>query len=72
MYIIIEMQTTNGATSVVTPIKTKTDLNEALSEYYATLSSAAISSVEVHTVMLITERGEVVRTEKFEHAEVAE
>ena len=68
MYIIIEMQTTNGVTAVVTPIKTDTDINRALNKYYSTLAAAAVSKVEVHTVMLITGNGEVVRVERFEHA----
>lgn len=68
MFIVIEMQTNNGETTVVTPIKTKTDQNEALSEYYSTLASAAISNIETHTVMLITETGAVVRCETFAHA----
>lgn len=67
MFIVIEMQTNNGATAVVTPIKTEADYNKALSKYYTTLASAAISSVETHTVMLITETGVVSRCETFEH-----
>lgn len=67
MYIIIEMQTTNGATSVVTPIKTEADYNKALNKYYTTLASAAISKVDTHTVMLINEVGAVVRCETFNH-----
>lgn len=69
MFIIIEMQTTNGSTAVVTPIKTEEDQNKALNKYYTTLASAAISKVDTHTVMLITESGAVVRCEKFDHTE---
>ena len=61
MYIILEMQTTNGSTAVVTPIKTEADYNKALNKYYTTLASAAISKVNTHTVMLINEVGAVVR-----------
>lgn len=67
MYIIIEMQTNNGSTTVVTPIKSEAEENKALNKYYETLAAAAISSVEIHTVMLITEAGQVARCETFEH-----
>lgn len=73
MFIVIEMQTNNGATTVVTPIKTFTDINEAYEEYYRILMYAAVSKLEVHTAMILTETGDVVRVEHFAHGtEVAE
>ena len=69
MYIIQEMQTTNNQTALV-PTRTFTDKNEAESAYHLALSSAAISQVEVHTVMLYDEHGNVVRREYYEHLPV--
>ena len=72
MYIVIELQTNNGATTVVTPIKTFTDINEAYEEYYRTLMYAAVSNVEVHTAIILTETGRVVASEHFAHETKAE
>ena len=67
MFIIIEMQTSGESTAVVTPIKTEAEYNKALNKYYNTLAAAAVSTVDVHTVMLIDEKGETVRVESFDH-----
>lgn len=72
MFIVIEMQTNNGATTVVTPIKTFTDINEAYEEYYRILMYAAVSKLEVHTAMILTETGKVVASEHFAHETKAE
>ena len=54
-YIVIELQTTGTNTA---NIVTTYDVREqADSAYYAVLSAAAISSVPVHSVILITEEG---------------
>ena len=71
MFIIIEMQTSKGQTTIC-PIITKTDLNEAYQAYYQILSAAAVSNVEQHTALILTETGNVVRCESFDHREVEE
>ena len=54
-YIIIETQTTNGVTAVLTEIKS--DFFKAEAEYHRRLSAAAESNVPIHSVTMITERG---------------
>ena len=71
MYIVIEMQTNNGTTAIVPPV-TFDDINKAYQKYYQILSAAAVSSVPTHTAIILTERGDVVRVEHFEHNEVEE
>ena len=66
MYIVQELQT-NGETTSVLNLKETTDENEALSTMYMALASAAISTVEVHTVMIVNERGHLSRSETFDH-----
>ena len=66
MYILQEMQTTGNTTALV-PARTYTDKNEAESAFYLALASAAISEVEVHTVMLYDEHGNILRREYYEH-----
>ena len=66
MYILQEIQTTNNTTALV-PARTYTDKNEAESAFHLALSSAAISEIEVHTVMLYDEHGNTLRREFYEH-----
>lgn len=68
MYIIQEIQTDNGQTTLVNPV-TKTDKNEAESVFHTALASAAISSVDVHTVIMYDEHGNVLKREFYEHLE---
>lgn len=67
-YIIIEQQTTNGVTAVVTPV-VKTNYNEAEQEYHYKLSFAAVSTVPLHSVTMLTERGSLVKYEAYTHEE---
>ena len=71
MYIVQEIQTSNGQTSLL-PALTYSDKNEAESTYHMKLGSAAVSSVMVHTVMLYDEHGNLLRREFYEHISEAE
>ena len=66
MYIIQEIQTTGGSTLLL-PAVTKADKNEAESVFHQTLSYAAVSAVDVHTVMMYDEHGNVIKREFYEH-----
>ena len=66
MYILQEIQTTDGVTSLLPP-STYTDKLEAESAYHARLASAAISEVDIHAVMLHTEYGNVLLREYYSH-----
>ena len=67
MYIVQELQTTGGQTALL-PAVTFTDRNEAESAFHLKLGSAAVSSVDVHTVLMYDEHGNVIRREYYEHA----
>ena len=69
MYIVLEMQTTGDTTAILPPVGF-TDLNVAYQKYYQVLSAAAVSKVPIHTAMIISPKGEVIRTDYFEHEEV--
>lgn len=71
-YTIIEQQTTNGVTAVVTPIERRADFNEAVSVWHGKCAVAAISAVEHHAVTLLNERGQVVKYECYDHEQNAE
>ena len=57
MYTVIELQTTGGVTAVVPPV-VKTTIEEARQEYHLKASAAAVSAVEIHTVMLVNAEGQ--------------
>ncbi len=69
MYILIEMQKLNDTTVAIPPIVTKTDWHEAEGEFHRLCSIAAVSSVPIHTVMLVDEYGMTLRSEHYEHEE---
>lgn len=65
MLAVIEIQK-NGATA--TPITTlHTDKDDAYSKYHAVLAAAAVSTVEEHSAILISEEGNYMFHEKFIH-----
>lgn len=65
MYIVIELQTTQGQTAnIVTQKETK---DEAMSAYHMILASAAVSSVEYHTAVVMDEHGRYLARECYEH-----
>lgn len=65
MYIVIEMQATNGTTSTITT--TYADLNTAYNKFYTILAAAAVSQVDIHSAMIITPQADLVVTKFFDH-----
>ena len=65
MFIIIELQTTNGQTDNI--VQTREKQNEALSVYHSILASASISEVEYHTALVIDEQGRYIARECYTH-----
>ena len=66
MIIIQEIQT-NGTTTTLAPAVTFSDKNQAESRYHSILASAAISEVQVHTVIMYDEHGNVIKRDYYEH-----
>ena len=65
MFVVIEIQK-NG--DVATPITTLfTNKEAAYSQYHTILAAAAISSVQEHSAILVSEEGNYVLHEKFIH-----
>ena len=67
MYIILEIQTSNGTSAVVTPIQTAEAKYDAMSIYHNILAFAATSSVNCHTAVVLDEQGRVVARESYFH-----
>lgn len=66
MYIVQEIQTTGGQIALLTAV-TKTDRFEAESEFLIKAGYAAISNVEIHTIIWFDEHGNVLNKKYYEH-----
>lgn len=66
-YIVIEIQTNAGTSAIVPPVLF-TDRNAAEAQFHTMLAAAAISAVEIHSVVMLTEDGRIVRTECYRHS----
>lgn len=67
-YIVKEFQTSNGVTAEVPITLTDpTNQQEAESQFHLILASAAVSNVEVHSAVILTEDGRNVRNECYRH-----
>ena len=65
MYIVIEMQTNDGVTSTIT--NAYDDESLAFQKYHQILSFAAVSTIDVHTAVMMNEYGIMIRNEDFTH-----
>ena len=66
MYIVMEIQKGNTASTIVDTYET---LNEAENKYHTILAYAAISNVPSHSAVLLTDEGDYVKHECFVHGE---
>lgn len=60
------MQTTGGQTALL-PAVTKTEPMEAESEFLIKAGYAAVSNVEIHTVIMYDEHGNLIDRKFYEH-----
>ena len=58
-YVIIEMQTTNGSTAIVTPASYDNNIS-AEAAFLTKCAAARVSGLDVHSVTLLDEEGKVV------------
>lgn len=71
MYRVIELQTTGTATAMVDH-GDYAERNEAESKLHSVAQYAAISSVPIHTVVVITPEGERIKKEVYKHEQAGE
>lgn len=65
MITVVELQTTNGVTAVLTEVFQ--DRNLAEQKYHQTLAYASVSSVDVHAVGMLDEFCQVIKNEVYFH-----
>lgn len=70
-YLVIEIQKFQGG-SMSTPSYAFDSLNSAEAKYHAILSAAAVSSLPVHSAILMNETGYVIRSQSYTHEDVSE
>jgi len=68
MYIVMEIQTNNDGTVGSLVYKYESRL-EAESKYHTVLAAAAISALPMHAAVLLTNRGQMITSEYYEHEE---
>ena len=69
MYAVIELQTDeSGSMAVVTPIETRETVEAAESLAHQKLAAAAVSSVPIHTVVVLNEYGTKIMEKCYRHA----
>lgn len=69
MFIVLEMQTNDGVTTVVEPIFTTADRKTAEQKYHTILSYAAVSGLDLHTAVLLLDNGRTVKTQCYSNKE---
>ena len=68
-YIVIEIQKSADGTVAIPPINTYDSFFEALSRYHTILAAAAVSSVPVHTCVVLNEVGQEIRMDSYNKAD---
>lgn len=66
-YIVIELQKYADGSVSAPPINTYDSFNEAVSRWHTILATASISNVPVHSAIILTETGQTVRMDSFNH-----
>lgn len=65
MYIVVELQTTNGTTSILSEVFEDRSLAEQ--KYHQILMYAAVSTVDTHSVGILDQFCQVIKYEVYSH-----
>lgn len=67
IYIVLEIQS-NGETASVIPWSYKDDYEGAMAKFHTILAAAAVSTVPIHSAVIIDDQGNVIKAaETFRH-----
>ena len=64
MFIVMEIQKGNTTSTLVNTYETR---NEAENKYHTVLAYAAVSALPKHSAVMLTEEGDYIKHECFEH-----
>lgn len=65
MFTVIELQTTNGVTAVLTEVFQNRE--QAEQKFHTTLAYAAVSSIDIHAVSILSPDGSVLKNDVYYH-----
>jgi len=65
MFVVIELQEYNDSLQNI--VTAHTTLQEAESKYHTVLAAAAVSTVPVHSAVLLSGNGSVIKNESYRH-----
>ena len=67
MFIILEIQKSNSGAVAIVPPASYSDRNQAEEKYHQSLAAAAVSSVDVHSVVMLSDTGDRIKGETYYH-----
>lgn len=67
MFIVLEIQTNSAGETAIAPVKTFSDEAIATQDFFQTVSYAVVSALQIHTVVLMTADGNIIRKEVYRH-----
>lgn len=67
VYIIIEIQKSNNGSVAIVPPASYTNQAQAEQAYHTALAAAAVSSVDVHSVVMLSDTGDRLKGETYYH-----
>ena len=65
MYIVIEIQLNNGTVSTLT--YQYDNINAAYAKYHSILAAAAVSTIDTHSAVILSETGHTIANASFTH-----
>ena len=69
-YIVLEIQKLADGSVAVPPISSHDTLNAARSAFFTVCAAAAVSDVPLHSAVMLTESGQTLGLESFDHGAV--
>ncbi len=64
MFVVIEIQTDTQTATLVNAYENR---NDAENKYHNILAVASVSSVPIHTAVMVTDTGRFVKSESYDH-----
>lgn len=70
VYIIIELQKSNSGSVAIVPPASYTNQAQAEQAYHTALANAAVSNVDVHSVVMLSDTGDRLKGETYYHGQL--
>lgn len=67
MFIVLEIQKSNSGSVAIVPPASYEDRNNAEEKFHQSLAAAAVSNIDVHSVVLLSDKGEWLDGKTYYH-----